>query len=106
DTGGFDTIQFGEGVGKEDISFFMQNARLYLQYSDTDSVTIAGQSKDDNQIERIELNDGSYMTNADIDLIVQQMSAFASEKGIWKPDNNDIRNNEQMMQIVTSGWQI
>jgi len=46
------------------------------------------------------------MTNADIDLIVQQMSAFASENGIWRPDNNDIRNNEQMMQIVTSGWQI
>ncbi len=105
DRKGNDVIQFGEGVEKEDISFFMQGSRLHLQYSDSDRVVISGQSRENSKIVRIELNDGSYLTNADVDLIVQQISAFASEQGIWKPDNNDIRNNEQMMQIITSVWQ-
>jgi len=65
---------------------------LYAQYSAS------------SQIEKIELSNGSYLTNNDMSHIIQQMSAYASEKGISLSSNDVIQNNQALMQIVSSGW--
>ena len=101
---GNDTLQFGEGITKDDISFVMEDQTLLLQYSDEDLVAIKDQGLENNAIERIELSDGSYLSDADIDLVIQQINAYVQDQGIETVTNETIRNNEALMQIVMSAW--
>ncbi len=103
--GGEDTVAFGESVNKEDISFYEKRGDLYLQYSDNDSIIIKDQDKKESQIEKVQLSDGNYLNHEDLDLVVQQINAYAKEKDMHRIDNDDIRGNDQMMQIITSAWQ-
>ena len=100
-----DTIRFGDGVTQEDISFLMKNGNLSIQYSSSDTINVLyAQYSTSSQIEKIELSNGSYLTNNDMNLIIQQMSAYASEKGISLSSNDVIQNNQALMQIVSSSW--
>jgi len=106
DDAGDDIVKFGEGVAKEDISFYMKYGNLYLQYNDNDTVKINNQDDNDTKIEKLELSDGSFLTNDDINLVVQQLNAYASDKGMWSYNNDKIRNDQEMMSIVSSAWQV
>ncbi|WP_155993847.1 Ig-like domain-containing protein [Sulfurovum sp. AR] len=101
---GFDTVKFGEGITMNDISFFMSYGDLHIQYGATDSIKINEQDNDDKKIERFELADGSYLTNDDVDLIIQQLNAYASDNGIFSLDNPLIQATADMMNIFTSAW--
>ncbi|MGE3612046.1 MAG: Ig-like domain-containing protein, partial [Sulfurimonas sp.] len=103
--GGNDTIKFDQGIAKEDISFYMKNNDLILQYSDNDSITIKNQNNKNAQIEKLELSDGNYLTNDDIDLVIQQISAYGKDNGMWHIDNKTIQANNDLMNIVSSAWQ-
>ena len=102
---GLDTVKFGEGITKEDISFEMRFGNLYLQFGESDTVEINSQNKSNNKIERFELSNGSFLTDEDVEMVVQQLNAYACDKGMWSYDNDTIRNNEEMMNIVSSAWQ-
>jgi Ca2+-binding RTX toxin-like protein len=102
--GGDDTIVFGEGIEKEDVTFLMQCGNLSIKYGDKESVVISGQSNDASAIERFELSDGSYLSSNDVESIIQQMSAYAKDHGIYISSNSSIENNQALMQIVSSGW--
>ena len=104
--GGNDTIAFGDDITKEDISFTMRHGDLFIQYGDDDTIRVRDQSDTKNQIERIELSDGNYLTNDDIDLVIQQINAYGNDKGMWRIDNNDIQNNNDLMNIVSSAWKV
>ena len=103
--GGDDTLKFGVDVQKEDISFIMNDGNLLIKYGDGDTIKIHGQSNDKQAIEKFELSDGSFITSDNIENIIQEMSAYATDKGIDMSSQDNIRNNEALMQIVTSGWQ-
>ena len=103
---GDDTVRFDKGIKKEDISFTQDNnGNLNIKYSNIDSVTIKNQTDNNKKIEKIELNNGNFLQSTDIDRIIQEMSAYATDKGIDISSQDNIRNNEALMQIVTSGWQ-
>ncbi|AOO64214.1 Ig-like domain-containing protein [Sulfurospirillum halorespirans] len=102
--GGDDTITFGEGIEKEDVTFLMQCGNLSIKYGDKESVVISGQSNDASAIERFELSDGSYLSSNDVESIIQQMSAYAKDNGIYISSNSSIENNQALMQIVSSSW--
>lgn len=104
DDAGFDTVKFGEGVTIDDISFFMQYGDLHIQYGATDSITISDQDNADKKIERFVLADGSYLTNDDVDVLIQQLNAYASDNGIFSFDNTFIQASTDMMNIVCSSW--
>jgi len=88
-----------------DISFFMSHGDLFLQYGDTDIIKINNQDETDNKIEKFELADGSFLTNDDVDMVIQQLNAYSSDKkGMHKINNETIRNNAEMMNIVTAAW--
>ena len=77
-----------------------------MNYSDTDSITIEHYYDSDSyKIEKIELDDGSYITSTVIDQIIQEMNAYASDNGMQISSANGITNNDELMQLVTSGWQ-
>ncbi|MDR1614329.1 MAG: hypothetical protein LBS26_02040, partial [Campylobacteraceae bacterium] len=62
------------------------------------------QKTSSSKIERIELSDGSYLTNQDIELIIQSINAYAKDNGISISSNDDIRKSDELMQIVNSYW--
>ncbi len=51
------------------------------------------------------LADGSFMTDADINQIIQEMSAYATAEGIAMDSLADVRQNEELMAIVANHWQ-
>ena len=106
DYSGNDTIKIN-GATKEDVSFYKDKNSLILNYSDTDSITIEHYyySGDNYKIEKIELDNGNYITSTVIDQIIQEMNAYATENGIQISCANDITSNDELMQLVTSGWQ-
>jgi VCBS repeat-containing protein len=102
--GGNDTLRFGDGITKDDISFFMRGNDLLLQYGESEFITIQNQKNEANRIEKLQLDDGSYLTNSDMDQIIQQLSAYSKDHGFHLKDNTQIQNNQAMMNIVAAGW--
>lgn len=102
--GGDDTIVFGSGIEKEDVTFLMKCGDLSIKYGDKESVVISGQNNDASAIERFELSDGSYLSSNDVESIMHQMSAYAKDHGIYISSNSSIENNQALMQIVSSSW--
>jgi len=102
--GGYDTIAFGKEINKENISFLMQSGNLLIQYGTGERITVRNQTNADNRIEKLQLGDGSYLTNTDIDLIIQQLNAYSKDHGFSLSNQEQIRQNQALMNIVSSGW--
>jgi hypothetical protein len=64
------------------------------------SVKIGLNSK--KRIEKFELSNGTFLTHADVELVIQQLHAYAN--GIHRITNDAIKANEAMMNIVSSAW--
>ena len=103
--GGDDTIKFGENVSREDVAIFIRHSSLYLQYGENDSIKVCNQKDKRDSIERIELSDGSFLTDGDINRIVQEISAYAVNEGICLRSVEDVRNNDDLMAIAYNAWQ-
>jgi Ca2+-binding RTX toxin-like protein len=101
-----DKIVFGEGIDKDDIYFRYSSNNLRISYSDDDLVSIYNQKNSNYSIEKVELSDGSYLSNNDIENIIQQMNAYAQNNGIDMTNTQDVRNNENLMAIVNNSWHV
>ena len=102
---GNDTIKFKEGINKEDVTFVVVDSNLSIKYGDSDAITINGYKNSSSyQIEKIELKNGSFITNSQINKIVQDINAYASDNGIVGIGHDVIRNDQNMMNLVMSGW--
>jgi VCBS repeat-containing protein len=99
-----DTIKFGDGITKDDISFTLDHGDMLVQYATDDLIKIKDADDTRGQVEKMELSNGMYVTNDDMDLIIQQINAYGAEKGMDNISNNDIQNNKDLMNIVSSAW--
>jgi len=99
-----DKILFGEDITKDDISFIMKRGDLLIEYGDNDTIKVKNQDSTRTQIELIELSDGNYLTNDDIDLVIQQINSYGTDNGMHHINNNDIQNNQDLMNIVSGSW--
>jgi len=106
DDGGNDTVKFDESISKEKISVFMNNNDLVISYDngDNNQVVIQNQQSSQRAVERFELADGSYLTDTDIDEIIQKFALYQEEKGIQITSIDDIRNNSDLIDIVENFW--
>lgn len=102
---GEDTIRFGEGIGRDDVALFMRYGSLEIQYGDQDRITVLNQNHASGRIERIELANGSYLTDADINQVLQEMSAYAVTEGIALNSIDDVRQHHELMTMVAGSWQ-
>lgn len=82
----------------------MKRNDLLLQYGENELIEVKYAKYANYQIEKVELNDGSYLTNSDIDYIIQQINAYGDEHGMTHIDNDDIRQNSELMGIITGAW--
>ena len=102
---GNDTIKFKEGISKENLTFMFNGNNLSIRYGEGGSITVNNYV--DNaayQIEKIELEGGNFITNSQINKIIQDINSYARDNGITAISHDTIRNNQDMMSIVMSGW--
>lgn len=102
--GSVDEVLFGESISLTDVAFYKHCGNLYVQYGTDDMLKIHDQNRDSGRIERFELSDGKYMTHDDINILIQEMSAFACDHGIDFNSAAAVRNNDELMNIVMNSW--
>ena len=103
-SGGRDTVRFGQEVTRSDVAFYQRGSSLYVQYGDEDVLEIFHQKKDREKVERIELADGGYLTDVDVNQVVQQICAYAAQEGIHLKSAEDVRRNEELMTLIGNSW--
>lgn len=78
---------------------------MLLKYGSDESVKINSYFSNNNyKIDKVELDNGEFITASQIDKIIEQVSTYTKDNGITNFTNDDMRNNADMMQIVMSGW--
>ncbi|WP_457642393.1 calcium-binding protein [Persephonella sp.] len=98
------TIRMGTGITRNSVALFSDGYSLFIKYSDTDQITVEGQADPYNGIDTIQLQDGYFITRDDINRIIQEISAFADSNGINITSVDDVRNNQQLMNIIANAW--
>ena len=94
DNHGNDTIKFKEGISKEDLTFMFNGNNLSIRYGEGDSITVNNYVNNPAyQIEKIELKGGNFITNSQINKIIQDINAYAKDNGITGISHDAIRNN-------------
>ena len=107
DDSGNDRILFTNSVDKSNIAIYQDGNDLIIDYGSnlgSDRITIKNQSNADNAIEKIELSDGSYISNSDINQIIQNMTAYAQNNAIEFTGIDSVKNNADLMNLVASAW--
>jgi Ca2+-binding RTX toxin-like protein len=99
-----DTVQFDNTISATDILFTWDRNNLIINYSDNDSIKIDNQKRGYKDIENFKLSDGSYLTNDDVEILIQNMTSFATENDIDLTNRNEVKNNSELMNIVTNAW--
>ena len=100
-----DVIKFKEGIRKEDLTFIYHGSNLSIKYGTGDTITVSNYvSNTAYQIDKIELGNGNFITNSQINKIIQDINAYAKDNGITGISHDTIRNNQDMMNLVMSGW--
>lgn len=111
DYNGNDTIVFDKGIKKEDIKFSLNlGTQLTIQYGINDKIVASFGHKNaiqgsDTTLEKIQLADGSFVTNADINKILQDVTAFtASHKGVDISNYTQATSNKDLVALVANSW--
>ena len=100
-----DVIKFKEGIDKSDITFMYSGSNLSIKYGTGDTITVNSYASNTAyQIDKIELGNGNFITNSQINKIIQDINAYAKDNGITAISHDTIRNNQDMMDLVMSGW--
>ena len=77
--------------------------KLYIDYGTTEGVDqIIVENKD--SIERVELANGEYLTNSDINQVIQDVLTYASNNSIQIDSFDDVRSDANMMNIIATAW--
>jgi Ca2+-binding RTX toxin-like protein len=104
--GNSDTLSFDASVIKANIALFMSGNDLQIGYKNnaTDQITVVNQQLASGSIERFQANDGTILTNADVNLVIQQMSSYATANSVSFTSLSDVENNTNLMAIVNGAW--
>jgi len=131
DSADIDKIVLGEGIKKENIQFRREGDDLILVLNEKDSISIKHWFMDDiYKIEEFQFSDestltiedinklldkdekvvstkvdepntGNYLSHSDMEVIIQDISAFNTDSGLDMTNNQTIEDNARMMQILT-----
>ncbi|WP_421716862.1 calcium-binding protein [Arcobacter arenosus] len=104
DNFGDDAILLEGDIKSSDILFSWNREDLIINYSESDSIQIKKQKYTSKSIEKVQISDGSFITNSDIENLIQNMVAYADENGIDLTNQNEVRENSELMNIVSNSW--
>ena len=109
ETSGEDVILLSETRNSNNVVFYQNDNNLVINYGivhDDGTIIVEDYFLNNGyKIEKIQLSNNEYLESSEIDSIIQNMNAYAAENDIQISSANDITNNDELMQLVTSGWQ-
>lgn len=108
-SGDNDVIKLAKDISKNNIAIYKDNNDLIIDYGEeigVDRITVLNQCGSDKSkyVERFQLNDGSYLSDADINALIQNMTAYAANNDIQISSINDVKNNADLMNLVAVAW--
>lgn len=108
-SGDNDVIKLAKDISKNNIAIYKDNNDLMIDYGEeigVDRITVLNQCGSDKSkyVERFQLNDGSYLSDADINALIQNMTAYAANNDIQISSINDVKNNADLMNLVAVAW--
>ena len=104
DSQGFDIINFGKTVLKTTIAFFQSGLDLICAYSGTNRITIQNHFNEGNEIDKFMIYGGNYLTSSDINQVIQNVTAYASEHNISLTRVEDVTANSSLKTIIANSW--
>lgn len=107
DASGSELISFDASVVKDKIALFISGNNLVIDYGAVqgqDKINVIGQVNAANAVEKVQLGDGTYMSNTDINQLIQTMTAYANANGIQMTSVADVKNNQDLMNLVANAW--
>ena len=102
---GEDALAFEEGITADQLWFSHDGKDLNINLLDTnDQVSIARWYKGSrHRIERIELNDGSYLLESQVQQLVSAMAGFSPVSGT--DTVNLVEARESLQPVLAAAWQ-
>ena len=99
-----DLLKFQSDVLTESIAIFQGTSDLSIAYGASDMITVTNQTSTSYGIEKVQLDNGLYMTATDINQLIQNMAAFATSHGLAFSSVNDVKASSDLMGMVSSSW--
>jgi VCBS repeat-containing protein len=103
---GDDKIIFDSTIEQSDITFRKDGKYLKIGYGEGDEISINKQTYSSTKyhVEKFEDMNGNYLTSDDISLLIQNINSYATDNGIDISSHDNIKANEQLMNIISSSW--
>jgi len=103
DNAGTDTLSFDNSVLQSAVALFRDsNNHLEIGFTNSSGDQIILDNAND--IEQIQLSGGNYLTNADVNLVIQSMSNYATNNSVSMTSLSDVENNANLMAIINGAW--
>ena len=93
-------------VSQANVAFFMTGSTLEIGFvgDTTDKVSVLNQSTAGNQIDEVDLNNGHLLTAADINTVIQDVTAYAAAHSITLNTIADVKGDTSLMAIINATW--
>lgn len=95
-------------INKNDIAFYMDGDDVYVSTDANSSIKIINQGISENAINSIALYNKDtaihYITEADINKLIQEMTAYITDNGLDISSVQEVRSNSDLMTIINNGW--
>ena len=85
----------------------MSGTNLVVDYGSTigtDKIVVLGQTNSATAVEKLQLSDGTYISNTDVNQLIQTMTAYATNNNIQLTSVSDVKNNQDLMTMVANSW--
>ena len=96
---------FNVALYMDDSKNLVINYDVYYHYSglsEDNEIIIKNQTT--NPIEKLVRFDNQYLTNTDINQIIQSMNQYAADHGFTISSVEDVKSNADLMNIINSAW--
>lgn len=106
DSSGNDKIILDGGINKGNVALYIDaGSNLILDYgSSLGSAQAIVLAQSSTPIERVQLSDGEYISNNDINQLIQNMTAYATANSIEFTNISSVKSNQDLMNLVASSW--
>jgi len=104
-SGANDVVQIASSVQLDGLALFESNGVLQIGFADDQNmITVTDQGVGSPAITKYELSNGEFLSTADINALIQQMTAYAAQNGITISSVADVEANTNLMNMLAGAW--
>ncbi len=101
----FDTIRLSGNINKNQVAFFEDGSDLMLRYNPGQEIRVKYYNLPGRNIDKVEIaQDGSYLTDADINSIVSDLAMYQADNGKEFNSAEEVANDPDAMNLIAAYW--